>query len=105
MQNKKNVGYCYVVTNPMINDWVKIGFTKRKSKQRLKEYQTYSPVDYVLFFECEFENPIEAEREVHKRLNDICEKRKEWFKVSASFARNIIEDVREELDTWGKFEE
>lgn len=101
--SKKN-GYCYVIYCEGFNDWCKVGFTTRKVKQRLKEYQTYSPFTYELIFECEFDNAHKAEQEVHKRLLAVCEKRKEWFKVSPKFASNIIEGVKEELDTWGEYE-
>ncbi len=92
------------MTNPLIKDWVKIGFTNRKTRQRLKEYQTYAPDDFEIYYEIEVEDAIKVEKEVHKRLKAICEKKKEWFKVSARFAQNIVEGVIEELDTYGKFD-
>lgn len=97
-------GYCYVIYCEGFPDWCKVGFTTRETKQRLKEYQTYSPYDYTLKFQCKFDDAHAAEQEVHNRLQSISQKSREWFKISPRMASNIIESVKEELDTWGEFE-
>lgn len=97
-------GYCYVIYCEGFPDWCKVGFTTRKVTQRLKEYQTYSPFDYELRFQCAFDDARTAEKEVHNRLKEMATKKREWFKISPRMASNIIEGVKEELDTWGEFE-
>lgn len=97
-------GYCYVVYCEGFPEWCKVGFTNRKVAQRLREYQTYSPFDYELRFQCEFDDARAAEKEVHARIKTMASKSREWFKISPKLAANIIESVKEELDTWGEFE-
>lgn len=97
-------GFCYVITCEGFDEWCKVGFTTRKPSQRLNEYQTYSPHEYVLVHYCEFDDVRVAEKEVHDRLSCITKRSKEWFKISPDIASNIIDSIKEEIDTWGEFE-
>ncbi len=92
------MGYCYVIINEGYPEWCKIGFTKRKPVQRLKEYQTYSPFSYQLYHAVEFDEPRAAESLIHKLLQSFTAKNKEWFKISPRIAANIIDGVRDDLN-------
>lgn len=98
-------GYCYVIVNEGYPEWCKVGFTRRKVAQRLREYQTYSPFTYELYYQEQFDEAHRAESEIHRRLKQFCSKNKEWFKLSPKLAANIIDGVKQELDTWGDFED
>lgn len=97
-------GYCYVIYCEGFPEWVKVGLTTRKPSQRLAEYQTYSPHDYELRYVCQFDDVHAAEKEIHQRLEDITQRKREWFKISPVIAANMIDGIKEELDTWGCIE-
>lgn len=97
-------GYCYVIYCEGFPDWCKVGLTTRKPAQRLSEYQTYSPFLYELRHVCQFDDVRAAEKEIHDRLSCITNRSREWFKISSTIAANMIDGIKEELDTWGELE-
>jgi predicted small metal-binding protein len=93
---------CYIITNPAWDNWIKVGFTsKSEMKTRLSTYQTGTPFrDYEVYFTCNFENAKLAEVELMNRLIAMnCQRKHEWFKMSAKIAANIIESIKEEIDS------
>lgn len=93
---------CYIIVNPAWDNWIKIGFTsKDEMKSRLSTYQTGTPFrDYVVYFSCKFTDARLAEIELMNRLIAMNVIRKnEWFKMSAKIASNIIESIKEEIDS------
>lgn len=95
-------GYVYVIVNEGYPDWCKVGFTKRAPAQRLAEYQTYSPFTYKIYHVVHFDNAHEAERRIHGELRAFVQKNKEWFKLPANIASNIIDGVKEDIDSEGE---
>ena len=92
-------GLVYILTNPCLDGWVKIGMTERNDiKKRLKELN--SPTNIPLSFRCyatyTVENPLEVERHIHSIIDKIDNslhareqlengkmREREFFKISA----------------------
>lgn len=102
-------GMVYILTNPCLDGWVKIGMTERDDiKRRLQELN--SPTNLPLSFRCyavyEVENPLEVEKRIHSiidRVDDSLHARerldsgrireREFFKISPETAYGIFKDV------------
>jgi len=91
---KSNEGYVYVITNPCWKGWVKVGMAI-DAEDRCKQYQTSSPFrDYTLKFKKYFDDRRSAEQQAHKKIKNICKDNNgEWFKVSISEAKQIIQAI------------
>jgi len=91
---KSNEGYVYVITNPCWKGWVKVGMAI-DAEDRCKQYQTSSPFrDYALKFKKYFDDRRNAEQQAHKKIKNICKDNNgEWFKVSISEAKQIIQAI------------
>jgi hypothetical protein len=91
---KSNEGYVYVITNPCWKGWIKVGMAI-DAEDRCKQYQTSSPFrDYALKFKKYFDNRRSAEQQAHKKIKNICKDNNgEWFKVSISEAKQIIQSI------------
>jgi len=91
---KSNEGYVYVITNPCWKGWVKVGMAI-DAEDRCKQYQTSSPFrDYALRFKKYFDDRRSAEQQAHKKIKNICKDNNgEWFKVSISEAKEIIQSI------------
>ncbi len=99
----------YILTNPCLDGWVKIGMTERNDiERRLQELN--SPPNIPLSYRCyatyEVENPLEVERRIHSlidRVNDSLHARemlnngrireREFFKISPETAYGIFKDI------------
>lgn len=92
-------GYVYVIVNEGYPDWCKVGFTKREPSMRLAEYQTYSPFKYKIYHVVHFDDARKAEQRIHGELRAFVQKNKEWFKLPANIASNIIDGVKEDIDS------
>ena len=102
-------GLVYILTNPCLDGWVKIGMTERNDiKKRLKELN--SPTNIPLSFRCyatyTVENPPEVERHIHSIIDKIDNslhareqlengkmREREFFKISAEKAYGIFKDI------------
>lgn len=102
-------GIVYILTNPCLDGWVKIGMTERNDiEQRLQELN--SPTNIPLSYRCyaiyEVENPLEVEKRIHSiidRVDDSLHAReqlengrireREFFKISPETAYGIFKDV------------
>ena len=91
---KSSEGYVYVITNPCWKGWVKVGMAI-DAEDRCKQYQTSSPFrDYALRFKKYFDDRRSAEQQAHKKIKNICKDNNgEWFKVSISEAKEIIQAI------------
>ncbi len=87
-------GYIYIIANPCWKGWIKVGMAI-DAEDRCKQYQTSSPFrDYTLKFKKYFEDRRTAEQLAHKKLKNICKDNNgEWFKVSISEAKQIIQAI------------
>lgn len=59
-------GLVYILTNPCLDGWVKIGMTQRNDiERRLRELNspTNIPLSYRCYAVYEVENPLEVEKE------------------------------------------
>ncbi|MBE6788311.1 MAG: GIY-YIG nuclease family protein [Ruminococcaceae bacterium] len=102
-------GLVYILTNPCLDGWVKIGMTERNDiERRLQELN--SPPNIPLSFRCyatyEVENPIDVERRIHslidrvddslharEQLNNGRIREREFFKISPETAYGIFKDI------------
>ena len=67
-------GLVYILTNPCLDGWVKIGMTERNDiERRLQELN--SPPNIPLSYRCyatyEVENPLEVERRIHSLIDRV----------------------------------
>ena len=91
---KSSEGYVYVITNPCWKGWIKVGMAI-DAEDRCKQYQTSSPFrDYALKFKKYFDDRRSAEQQAHKKIRNISKDNNgEWFKVSISEAKEIIQSI------------
>lgn len=102
-------GLVYILTNPCLDGWVKIGMTERNDiERRLQELN--SPPNIPLSYRCyatyEVDNPLEVERRIHslidrvddslharEQLNNGRIREREFFKISPETAYGIFKDI------------
>ncbi|NLW70214.1 MAG: GIY-YIG nuclease family protein [Eubacteriaceae bacterium] len=102
-------GTVYILTNPCLDGWVKIGMTERNDiEKRLHELN--SPPNIPLSYRCyaiyEVENPLEVEKRIHSiidRIDDSLHAReqldngrireREFFKISPEAAYGVFKDI------------
>lgn len=102
-------GIVYILTNPCLDGWVKIGMTERNDiEQRLHELN--SPPNIPLSYRCyavyEAENPLVVEKHIHSiidRIDDSLHAReqlengrireREFFKISPETVYGIFKDI------------
>ena len=102
-------GLVYILTNPCLDGWVKIGMTERNNiDKRLQELNapTNIPLSYQCYATYEVDNPREVEKHIHSiidRIDDSLHARehldngrireREFFKISPETAYGIFKDV------------
>lgn len=102
-------GIVYILINPCLDGWVKIGMTERNDiDKRLKELNTPTnlPLSYRCYATYEVEQPLEVERRIHSiidRIDDTLHAReqlengkireREFFKISPETAYGIFKDI------------
>ena len=102
-------GLVYILTNPCLDGWVKIGMTERNDiDKRLRELNT--PTNIPLSFRCyatyEVDKPLEVEKSIHsiidridgslharERLDNGRIREREFFKISPETAYGIFKDI------------
>lgn len=102
-------GLVYILTNPCLDGWVKIGMTERNDiSRRLQELN--SPPNIPLSYRCyatyEVDNPLEVEKRIHnlidrvddslharEQLNNGRIREREFFKISPETAYGIFKDI------------
>lgn len=104
-----STGLVYILTNPCLDGWVKIGMTERDDiESRLQELNSPSniPLSYRCYAVYEVENPLEVERRIHslidrvddslharEQLNNVRIREREFFKISSETAYGIFKDI------------
>ncbi len=104
-----STGLVYILTNPCLDGWVKIGMTERDDiESRLQELNSPSniPLSYRCYAVYEVENPLEVERRIHslidrvddslharEQLNNGRIREREFFKISSETAYGIFKDI------------
>ncbi|MDO4566235.1 MAG: GIY-YIG nuclease family protein [Oscillospiraceae bacterium] len=102
-------GIVYILTNPCLDGWVKIGMTERNDiERRLQELNspTNIPLSYRCYAVYEVDNPLEVERRIHSiidRIDDSLHAReqldngrmreREFFKISPETAYGVFKDI------------
>ncbi|MCH5320547.1 MAG: GIY-YIG nuclease family protein [Eubacterium sp.] len=102
-------GLVYILTNPCLDGWVKIGMTERNDiEKRLQELN--SPANIPLSYRCyatyKVDNPHEVEKRIHsiidrvdnslharEQLNNGRIREREFFKISPETAYGIFKDI------------
>ena len=92
--------WVYVLTNPTMPGLCKIGFTKNKPSERVKQINSGTGVamDFVVEWAFPCFNAHDVEKQVHKYLEDSgfrVNKNKEFFNVSVNEARAVVERIGE----------
>lgn len=104
-------GLVYILTNPCLDGWVKIGMTERDDiEKRLQELNspTNIPLSYRCYAVYEVDNPFEVEKRIHSiidRIDDSLHARetlnngkireREFFKISPETAYGVFKDIAE----------
>jgi len=97
----KNAGFIYILRNPtMENNIFKIGLTRNEVAERVKQLsKTSVPDKFYKSQEWNVKDCLEAEKEIHKRLNDYrVDPRREFFKIDYDKAIEVIKDVVNEIN-------
>jgi len=82
-------GYVYVISNPAMPRYIKVGFSTKDPALRATEFNTASPEDYVVDYEVLIDDPRMVEKEVHQKL-DFLRTGKEWFECDVVIAVKAI---------------
>lgn len=102
-------GLVYILTNPCLDGWVKIGMTERNDiEKRLQELNapTNLPLSYRCYATYKVDNPLEIEKRIHsiidrvdnslharEQLNNGRIREREFFKISPETAYGIFKDI------------
>lgn len=90
-------GYVYVAENPEIPGKVKIGYTTRDVRKRMKELSsgTGVPGKYTATYKFRVARPKHVEKTVHRKLSHRkIQDGGEFFKVTPKEAARVIKKVR-----------
>jgi len=92
--------WVYVLTNPTMPGLCKIGFTKNKPSERVKQINSGTGVamDFVVEWAFPCFNAHDVEKQVHRYLEDSgfrVNKNKEFFNVSVNEAKAVVERIGE----------
>ncbi len=102
-------GLVYILTNPCLDGWVKIGMTERNDiNKRLQELNspTNIPLSYRCYAVYEVENPRDVEKKIHSIIDRVDNslharepldngkiREREFFKISPETAYGIFRDI------------
>ncbi len=102
-------GLVYILTNPCLDGWVKIGMTERNDiKRRLRELNspTNIPLSYRCYATYAVDEPLKVERHIHSIIDKIDIslhareqlengkiREREFFKISPEKAYGIFKDI------------
>jgi len=95
--NTINPGYIYVLTNPSIQDIVKIGKTQRSPDERAKELSlaTGVPTPFIVVYQSYFSDCDKAEIFIHTKLDKYrVVNNREFFKVAIPIAIDCIIEAK-----------
>jgi len=102
-------GFVYILTNPCLDGWIKIGMTERNDiDSRLHELNAPPniPLSYRCYAVYEVENPLQVEKHIHalidlidntlharELLNNGRIREREFFKISPEAAYSIFKEI------------
>lgn len=94
-------GYVYILQNPNLNGWVKVGRTKRPPHKRAKELSTTAwPDDFEIFHARFFWDSVHAEKEIHAELENnlgSLKRKKEFFEIAPDGAFSYLMDLKDPI--------
>jgi hypothetical protein len=93
-------GYLYLLMNPSMEGLIKIGRTSRSPKTRANELSkaTGVPTPFILVYDIQVEDMVEAEKYVHKALSPYrVSNGREFFKVDSSKAIEVMINARDSI--------
>lgn len=99
--NKREIGYVYILTNPSMPGLVKIGRTNRDPEIRLKELNKPTSVatPFVIEFTIKTQNAKITEKLIHDKLIKYrVNKKREFFKISLAQAHKISLNAAKRTD-------
>ena len=88
-------GFIYILSNPMIPNLLKIGFTRRDVDERVKELSSKTSVPAPFVIEACFlsERPSQHEKEIYRCLDKYQLPSKEFFEIGIEKAVDVAESV------------
>ena len=102
-------GIVYILINPCLDGWVKIGMTERNDvERRLQELNAPSniPLSYRCYATYEVDNPLEVEKRIHSLIDRVDNtlhareqldngriREREFFRISPETAYGILRDI------------
>lgn len=90
-----STGFVYIMINPILKGLVKIGRTKRTSKNRAQELRTTGlPDDFIVVYDELVTDSILVEKKLHKRFDDYrYQRNREFFQIPIRDAiRALLEE-------------
>jgi len=96
-----NCQYIYILTNETMPGLVKIGFTKNKPSERVKQINaaTGVPLDFIVEYQYPCFNAHDLEQEIHryleKELGNRTNKSKEFFNMTVEQAISVVKTLGE----------
>lgn len=94
-------GYIYVLYNPSINGFVKIGKTRRNPDERAKELSSGTGVlaPFIVVYQSFFQDCDKAEIFIHSRLEEYrTAKNREFFQLPIYLAINTVLEAKKILE-------
>lgn len=104
-----STGLVYILTNPCLDGWIKIGMTEKTDiTERLKELNQPSniPLSYQCYATYEVENPLSVEQCVHRLIDKVDLslharetlsngkiRKREFFRLAPETAYSILQEV------------
>lgn len=95
--------FIYILENPSLVGIVKIGKTTREVTERVKELSSHTgvPTEFTVFKQYVVDDASVAENKIHERLNEYrVSENREFFRISAEEAAQIIEEMFQESRTF-----
>lgn len=92
-----NKGYIYIMTNPCLQDMVKIGFSNNVEERRKQLSTTALPYDYEIFATYETPGNLE-DKKLHQMIDQLnpdlrVSKNKEFFIMTPEEAYSLLETI------------
>lgn len=98
----KNSGYVYVLTNPSMPDYIKIGYTT-DIKRRLNDLDTTGvAMPFEPYFSVKTSKYKILEKVIHRELDKLTDTRartsREFFKIDPELARDLLLNISKLID-------
>lgn len=96
---RKRPGYVYILSNPALDGWFKIGRTQKPPYKRVKALSgTSSPLDFEIVYVRYFLDCVSAEYNIHTQLEKKLgsnSRRKEFFNGEKNFLIEVLSSIKD----------